>query len=88
MSKFNALKEGHRVVVQIANPDQYAGGAADALNGRAGVIEKVKEGYVTWPVSAHGFLVQFDEPAPTWHNHQAPCTAFWFEAQDLRLEVA
>ena len=88
MSKFNVLKEGLRVVVQIAKPETFAGGAAESMNGRAGVIEKVREDYVKWPVSAHGFLVLFDEPAPAWHNHSMPHTAFWFEAQDLRPEGA
>lgn len=82
----NKFKEGQRVVVKITKPDDYAGGAVEAMDGRAGVVEKVKEGYVYHP-PAPGFLVQFDEPAPAWHSHSMPMTAFWFEAHDLVAEA-
>jgi hypothetical protein len=29
------------------------------------------------------WLVEFDQPAPTWWKHQTPATAFWFPEGEL-----
>jgi len=73
--------EGRRVVVKIGKPDEYAYGAAKALEGSTGVIEKVSEKGVFG--SSPAFLVCFDKLVPAWHSHGMPCQAFWFEACDL-----
>lgn len=81
------FKEGQRVVVSIRDEKDYSGGSGRLMHGRAGTVEKVKEGYVTWPTPKPGYLVLFDEPvAFEAYPDSAPITAFWFGALDLRAE--
>jgi hypothetical protein len=69
------LDVGARVRVQIGNHHVYAQGAAQALDGMTGVVERFR---------ADGeALVAFDRPAPTWWTHQTAWTAGWFHPSDL-----
>jgi hypothetical protein len=80
----NRWKVGDRVKVAIrdATRDQWAIGAADALNGTTGTVTEIKEGVSIPPFLGH--LVTFDAPAPTWWANQSPPLASWFEADDLQ----
>lgn len=75
---------GQRVRVTIADPDKYAVGAAEALDGMTGVIESLED--KPWHGEVPRRLVRFDEPAPTWFSYQTPPAAFWFPVEDL-MEV-
>jgi hypothetical protein len=86
------LEIGRRVRVQIANPEEYAQGCAESLNGKTGVIEELRRDGKS-PVSrdltrlvAAMWLVRFDTPAKPWSGNQLPVNAFWFEPIDLRSE--
>ena len=70
---------GSRVRVRIVAPQKYAHGAAAALDGMTGTVERFK--------SDGEVLVWFDKPAPTWWTHQTPATAFWFPPTDLVAET-
>lgn len=73
----NAPTVGALVKVRIRTPERYAQGAAEALDGALGVIERQK---------ADGeFLVEFYLPRPTWWTNQTPTTAFWFPSEDLEV---
>jgi hypothetical protein len=69
---------GSKVVVQIEDYERYAFGAAAALDGMKGTVVSRHEGHLD-PV----WLVEFDQPAPTWWKHQTPATAFWFPEGEL-----
>jgi hypothetical protein len=77
----NGFEVGNRVMVTIEEADEYAMRAAEALDGRTGVVEAVEE--TPWPGQPRRRLVRFDEPAPTWFTHQTPATAFWFPIRDM-----
>jgi hypothetical protein len=71
--------QGKRVVVTIRDHDTYAHGCAAALDGKHGTVERANTRGDAW-------LVNFDEPAPTWWTHQTPANAFWFPANDLKVQ--
>lgn len=74
-------KVGDRVVVAIPDPEKWAHGAAEALNGTAGVISEIR------PIDKVSFsgrhLVTFDHPARTWWANQTPPESHWFDADEL-----
>jgi len=72
------VKVGDRVKVSTLDPQTYAVGAAEALSGMVGTVERI--GNSTGPDAV---LVKFDSPAPTWWSHQTPATKFWFELREL-----
>ena len=76
---------GARVRVAIAAPSAWALGAADALNGMVGEVEKVQsaEAMTGHPLRVPRMLVRFDTPAPTWHSYQQPVRSFWFDEYEL-----
>jgi len=73
--------------VKIAIPDrkrdQWARGAADALNGLRGSVASKS------PTGAR-VLVSFDPGAqgPTWWPQQTPPTAWWFDSDEIQPEGA
>lgn len=76
-------KEQTRVRVHIGEEQRtrWAQGAADALHGMVGTIERVRKDD---PLGFGNVLVQFDAPAPTWHAYQSPVTGHWFAADEIR----
>ncbi len=71
------LEVGARVRVQISKPEEYAMGAAESLNGKTGVIERLRQDGEAW-------LVRFDTPAKPWGGrYSSPHSAFWFEPHEL-----
>jgi hypothetical protein len=67
---------GDRVRVAIPRPNEYARGAAEALDGKMGTIDEVRG-------DGARYLVAFDEPAVPWHANALPIRAFWFEGDEL-----
>lgn len=67
---------GARVKVRIKQPDRFAQGAAESLEGVTGRV---------LTIGARMVLVRFDAPARTWWAQQSPITAFWFDAGDLEV---
>ena len=67
---------GDRVQVAIRYRARWAHGAAEALDGLTGTVEKLKE-------REPCVLVRFDAPAPTWSAHQTPPTAHWFDCSEV-----
>jgi len=75
--KVKPLTVGARVRVRIQRPDEYAQGAAKALDGALGMVEATrKDGE---------FRVLFNSPRPKWWTNQTPATAFWFPLTDLEV---
>ncbi len=81
------MAPGQRVKIQIANPCEWAYGAAASMNDKHGVIEEVAlPRYAAGGVRECSILVRFDTPAPKWWANQTPATRFWFAAKDLVLQ--
>ena len=76
------MEPGQRVKISINKPEIWVGSAVNHLNGRTGIIERVKENHS----SENNILVHFDTPAPTWWRNQTPWTAGWFNEKDLLIE--
>lgn len=77
---------GSRVRVRIADRDEYAVGAAEALDGAVGTVTEINPRGMWIPRAPWlgvGYLVTFDEPRPTWWAYQMPTAAFWFSPDDL-----
>lgn len=71
---------GQRVKVKIANPHQWAPGAAESFNGKAGVVAVVKP---AGQGMADRCLVTLDEPAKPWWAAQSPPKHWHFDFTDL-----
>jgi hypothetical protein len=69
------VKVGDRVTVRLVVPSEYATGAAEQLDGRAGTIENAS-------ISGN-FCVRFDEPCKPWWKDQSPPKAWWFSPKEL-----
>lgn len=72
------MKLGDRVKVRTLDPDAYAMGAAEALSGMTGTVERIGNS-----TGADAVLVKFDRPAPKWWSNQTPPAGFWFEPAEL-----
>lgn len=68
---------GSCVRTRITQPEKFVTGAASALDGKLGTVEREK-------VDGE-WLVHFDVPAGTWRAHQRPPVRFWFSLWDLEL---
>lgn len=78
------LAAGQRVRVTIRDRDRYAFGCAEILDGRTGTLQRLMEQSFNGDNSnGPAWLVQFDEPAPSWSSHDMPVDAFWFPPGDL-----
>lgn len=78
------LPEGTRVQVKITDPARYAVGAAEALNGLRGTIERNEPcSFNGEPSPGPASLVRFDAPAPRWHTHGSETLAFWFPPHEV-----
>lgn len=83
----SAVKIGDKCRVRIFAPDTYAVGAAESLDGKTGVVEKVQRGeqltgHVLRAVPQR-VLIHFDVPATPWSTNQSPCVGFWFDENEL-----
>jgi hypothetical protein len=75
-----------RVRVRIADPSEYAMGAAEKLNGAIGTVIAVRPDYSF--TKENGYLVQFDKPVGRWPQPAHPnptIAAFHFVAKDLEV---
>jgi hypothetical protein len=75
-----------RVRVAIKNPNQWSKPAAERLNGVVGRTDSFSADSFNGDNSrGPAYLVQFDEPIPSWHWHSAgePVREFWFAESDL-----
>ncbi len=80
------LEIGTKVRVQIADPREWATGAADALTGMTGIVEEIKPDVDAWGRTRKAetpFLVRFDKAAPKWWMNQSAALAWHFDAKDL-----
>lgn len=77
------MKVGDRVKVSALDPKTYAVGAAEALSGMSGTVERIDNS-----AGQNAILVKFDRPAPTWWSHQTPPTGAWFEPGELMTETS
>ena len=93
-----AIRIGMRVVIALADPEQWVRDSVPLLNGRTGFVVERCARYITGegrvdvpggsdPEVFAGYLVQFDEPCPPWHASGRPHAAFWFEAADFKKET-
>jgi hypothetical protein len=78
--KASEIEIGQRVVVQIAEPKEYAIGCAESLDGKTGKVESRSKDGERW-------LVGFDTPAEGWSTNQLKSIGFWFEPKDLAKEI-
>lgn len=87
--------KGARVRVQIQDPDDWAQGSADALNGLTGTVVELavngcgatfteEESTLDGPVC----LVRLDRKPRKWWSNQLPSREWRFKPTDLRLEKA
>jgi hypothetical protein len=76
---------GDRVKVAIKRREEWAVGAAEALDGKLGCVDEVQSCHrmTQIPLPTPRYLVLFDEPAASWWSGQTPPRAFWFDADDL-----
>lgn len=73
-------KVGDRVQVVIVDARYWNAGAVTSMNGKVGTVREVKPNYTTGPA----VLVEFDEPAESWHSHATPTTSFHFGVREVR----
>jgi len=78
------MEIGQRVKIYIYDPKRWALGAVECLNGLTGVIKEIKKQDTMWE---NYILVEFDEPAKTWHSFQTPWESAWFRKEDLLIEI-
>jgi hypothetical protein len=80
----STVKIGDKCRVRIFASDTYAVGAAKSLDGKTGVVEKMKiEESTGHRLSVPKVLVKFNTPAKKWSTNQSPCLAFWFDINEL-----
>lgn len=69
------MKTGDRVRVYIQNPEEWANGSVQKIDGKIGAIKEIK--------STGEILVEFDTPPEKWWSNQVPGRCWWFSEQDL-----
>ena len=73
-----------RVRVAIRNPESYAAGCAEMLQGAVGRVIRDKEHSCNGERSfGPASLVEFDAPLASWWSGGSPVTAFWFPPCDI-----